>query len=351
MTECLGVPTDSLVSKNSRVINAALFGDVGSAGETLEQVYGLERLERVRRRTNLFPEIVTSQNIEACLPNLQDLEVIFATWGMLPLTAAQLDRLPSLKALFYAAGSVRSFARPFLERGILVSSSAAANAVPTAEFTVAQILLANKGYFRNTREFLEKKDSDAAFVGSGNYDATISLLGAGQVGRKVIELLSPFHLRILVFDPFLSVKEARALKVTKVELPDAFAYGDIVSNHLADVQSTCGLLHGTLFSKMKANATFINTGRGRTVNHADIAAVFRARPDLTALLDVTEPEPLPAGDELWTMPNVHISSHIAGSKGSEVGRIADFALEEFERWRHGEPLRYAVKLETLDRGA
>jgi phosphoglycerate dehydrogenase-like enzyme len=79
--------------------------------------------------------------MNTCLPELRDLEVIFATWGLMPLTKAQLDCLPSLRALLYAAGTVRYFARPLLRRGIIVTSSAAAGAVPVAEFTLAQILL------------------------------------------------------------------------------------------------------------------------------------------------------------------------------------------------------------------
>jgi phosphoglycerate dehydrogenase-like enzyme len=72
---------------------------------------------------------------------------------------------------------------------------------------------------------------------------------------------------------------------------------------------------------------------------------------LTALLDVTDPEPLDRGSELWTLPNIQISSHIAGSQGNELGRVANFAMDEFERWKRGEPLKYAVTLDGLQRMA
>ena len=218
-----------------------------------------------------------------------------------------------------------------------------------AEFTVAQILLANKGYFRNVAEYRATADYRNSFVGAGNYGATVSLLGAGQIGRKVIELLRPFRLRVLVFDPFLSRQDAESLGVEKVELAAAFARGNIVSNHLACVPATVGMLDGALLSSMSANATFINTGRGPTVNHADLLSVFRARPDLNAFLDVTDPEPLPRESPLWSLPNIHISAHIAGSKGEEVGRVADFAIEEFQRWSREQPLRYSITLEALER--
>jgi phosphoglycerate dehydrogenase-like enzyme len=331
---------------------AALFGDLGPGGETIDGVYGAARLEQLRQLTKLYPTQITSQNIGEHLPELRDLEVIFATWGMFELSRQQLDQLPNLRAVFYAAGSVKHFATPLLERGVLVVNAATANAVPVAEFTLGQILLANKGYFRNVQEYQERPEYSSAFRGRGNYDATVSILGAGAIGREVIALLRPFHLRVLVFDPFLSQKAAEVLGVEKVEtLEDAFACGDVVSNHLADVPQTEGLIRSEHFALLADNATFINTGRGRTVRHHEMIGVLRVRPDVTALLDVTDPEPLPLEHPLRALPNVHISGHIAGSIGDERGRVADMVIEEFERWREGKPLRHAVSPLALERMA
>lgn len=69
---------------------------------------------------------------------------------------------------------------------------------------------------------------------------------------------------------------------------------------------------------MRQGATFINTGRGAQVDEAGLIEVFKRRPDLTALLDITCPEPPEDGSELYTLPNIHLSSHIAGSKNDEV---------------------------------
>ncbi len=330
------------------LIFAAFFGGVGHAGETIESIYGPERMAAVGHMTRLFPRTVNRENIEECLPQLRDLEVIFCTWGMFPLSEAQLDQLPKLSAVFYAAGTVGYFAPAMLQRGITVVSAWAANAVPVAEFTLGQILLANKGYFRNVHEYDGAQAYAGAFRGRGNFGQTVSILGAGQVGRKLIELLRPFHLRVLCFDPYLSHKGAELLGVEKVELREAFARGNVVSNHLADVAGTARLLGGALLGSMPPNATFINTGRGATVNHDQLFEVMRARPDLTALLDVTDPEPLPRSAPLRGLPNVRISSHIAGSIGDEVERNSALALQEFYAWRSGQPLRYAITLQMLE---
>ncbi len=70
-----------------------------------------------------------------------------------------------------------------------------------------------------------------------------------------------------------------------------------------------------------------------------------------AALDVTDPEPTPAGSAFYELPNVQLSSHLAGAHGDEVVRMADTMIEEFRRWQEGEPLRYAVSLDMLDRMA
>ena len=326
------------------MIQAAFIGD-----ETrLMQVYGAGRREQVAARTDLLPGVVPPDQITRYLSLLADVEVIFSTWGMPRLMDEQLDALPNLRAVFYAAGSVQGFAPPLLARGITIVSAWRANAVPVAEFALAQILLACKGYFRNGREYDGSPGSSrSSFRGPGNYGATVALLGAGAVGRMLIDLLRPFRLRVVVYDPFLSDKAARELGVERVTLEAAFAESFVVSNHLADKPETAGLIDGGLLSLLRDGSVFINTGRGRTVNETDLVETLRRRPDLTALLDVTHPEPMLPDSPLLQIPNVQISSHIAGAINDETHRLADYCLEEFDRYVRGEPLHHAVTLEML----
>jgi len=333
-------------SDNQKIMTKAAF--FGNASTSLEQVYPRDRRDRIAAVCDVHPRTITAQNFSSEIAALADLEVIFSTWGMPGLTENQIALMPKLRAVFYAAGSVKAFAIPFLDRGIVVVSAWAANGVPVAEFVLAQTLLANKGYFRNIRDCGSPSTRSTAFRGSGNFHATVALLGAGMIGKKVIELMKPFCLRVIVFDPFLSQAEADRLGVEKVSLADAFQRGMVVSNHLANVPATRGLLRREHFSVMPENAVFINTGRGATVVETDLIDVLRTRPDLTALLDVTDPEPPPAASPFYDLPNVLLSSHIAGSIGNEVTRMADTVIKEFHIWRNGAPLRYAVTREQLD---
>ncbi len=314
--------------------------------EQIARVYGKGRREELEALAEFAPGVFCPAEVD-----LAETEVLFSTWGMPLLAPEQLDRMPKLQAVFYAAGAVFGFAEPLLERDIKVISAWHANAVPVAEFALAQILLACKGYFQNIATTRNQKCNRGAPHGPGAFGETIALLGAGAIGTKLIELLKPFNLKIIVFDPFMPNEKATELGVEKVELDEAFKRGLVVSNHLANKPETWGLITGDLLSSMREGATFINTGRGRTVDHDGLSSVMAERRDLAALLDVTWPEPLPPDSPLYALPNVHLSAHIAGSLGDEVVRMADYVIEEFRRYLKGEPLRYEVTKESYARMA
>jgi phosphoglycerate dehydrogenase-like enzyme len=168
-----------------------------------------------------------------------------------------------------------------------------------------------------------------------------------MAGRALIKLLEPFELDVIVHDPFLPDEDAGALGVEKVSLEDAFRRGLVVTNHIANLPATVGMLKREHFEVMREFAVFINTGRGATVDEEQMIGVLQEREDLTALLDVTEAEPPQRDSPLYTMPNVSLTGHIAGSLGNEVVRMADFMIEEFLAWGEGRPLRYEVTSEML----
>jgi phosphoglycerate dehydrogenase-like enzyme len=328
------------------MIKAAFFGN---SGENLDSVYGKGRRQQVENMVQMYPTLVGQDNFAKHAARLDQVEVVFSTWGMPLLGPAELGRLPALKAVFYAAGSVQAFAEPLLERGIQVFSAWGANGVPVAEFTVAQTVLACKGYFRNTRQCRDPQGrrQEAPFRGRGVFGEVVGLIGMGMIGRMVAERLQAFELEVIACDPFLSDEDAAALGVEKVGMEALFERAYVVSNHLPNLPATQGLLHGGLFNRMRQDATFINTGRGAQVVEAEMVEVLGRRQDLSALLDVTYPEPPVADSALYTLPNVQLSSHIAGSLNDEVVRMADYMIEEFAAWEKGNTTRFGVTLEML----
>ena len=313
-------------------------------GDMLDYVYGKERVETIRSLCDLHPQRITSENLEQELPALKDIEVIFSCWGMIQLTAPQLEKMPKLKAVFYASGSVQNFARPFIERGIIVCSAMAANAIPVAEFCLAQIILSCKGVYRNTEACRQGPwHPDNMPKGRGVYGETIALLGIGEISRHLLKLLKPINLRVIAVSNYLTSEQAREMGIDAlVDIDTAFREAYVVSNHLADKPANAGVITEAHFRSMRPGATFINTGRGAQVNEAGMIAALNERTDLVALLDVQHPEPPVGGSPLFTQSNIYMTSHIAGSTNDEVRRMPDYMIEDFKRWKSGQPLVHQV---------
>lgn len=310
----------------------------------LQKVYGEERMGDA--------PVLTPEDVFRTPEKWSDTRFIFTTWGMEVFTQAEIQALfPKLEAVFYAAGSVQRFARPFLSNGVRIFSAWAANAVPVAEFTVAQILLASKGYFRLPKLYSEQ-GWDAAVEYSthfpGNFDVRIGLLGAGKIGRHVISLLKPYRLEVLVFDPFLPEAEAEALGVQKADLQTIFATCQTISNHLANNEKTQGIIDYALLSSMLPYATFINTGRGAQVDEEAMLRAFREERGRTALLDVTTEENLKPGHPLLSEPNILVSPHRAGSLNKEVRRMGDMMMDAYSDYLAGRPSDCEVTLPMLE---
>ena len=300
-------------------------------------VYTAEQRQKIAELTDLMPEIVDAKNFDSF--DLSDVEVIFSTWGMMNFTPEQLDRMPKLKAVFYAAGATDYFARPLLKRGIRVFSAWLANAVPVAEFTVAQILLSMKNYFNHTAALKCKENWQRDKIGPGAYGETVALIGAGAISTKVQELLKGYNLNVIVIP---SRKERRT-----ISLEEAFRTAYVVSNHLPNREDNQKVLTKEMFASMRQGATFINTGRGAQVDEEGMCEVLKDRPDLTALLDVTCPEPPGNDSPLYKLPNVHLSAHIAGSWNDEFHRMADYMIEEYNRYVAGEEALYEITEKVL----
>ena len=277
-----------------------------------------------------------------------DTACIFSTWGMPVFTEEEIKAyFPALKAVFYGAGSVQKFARPFLNLGVKVFSAWAANAVPVAEYTVAQIVLANKGFFK-TMAYTDRKEAKKTFKQfPGNYGVKVGIIGAGMIGGMVIDRLKDYDFEVLVSSTSMTEEKAKELGVTKASMKTIFAECSVVSNHLADNEQTKGMLNGALFESMLPYATFINTGRGAQVVEQDLINTLKSRPDLTALLDVTFPEPPEEGSELYSLKNCILTPHIAGSAGNEVRRMGKYMKEEYQTFLKNESCKYEVTLEML----
>ena len=312
----------------------------------------LDRLDTVGRLLDRKP--LHSWDEPRAQELLSSAEVIVGHWGC-PLFGPEFfETAANLRLFAYAAGSVKWYLSDELwERDILVTSGADANAEPVAEYTLAMILLANKGVFgaidRASNRVSWTPPPEAA--AHGNWDKTIGLVSASLTGRRVAQLLQAFaHLDVQIYDPFVDAKTIESLGATKQEtLVELCAQADVLSIHAPALPDTHNLIGQKELAALSDGATVINTSRGHCLDLDALTSELESQ-RLFGIIDVTDPvEPLPSDHPLRTLANAVLTPHIAGSQGTELARMSEWVIDEVERYATGAPLRNPVTREMVDR--
>ncbi|MDI5962815.1 hydroxyacid dehydrogenase [Streptantibioticus silvisoli] len=287
-------------------------------------------------------------DFDAAGGELADVEALLTCWGCPPLTGAVLERMPALRTVVHAAGSVKEHVTAACwERGLTVSSAAWANALPVAEYTVAAILFAGKRVLETAREYRERRTALERPADLGNFHRVVGVVGASRIGRRVLELLRPYDVLTLLYDPYVTAAQAARLGAEHVGLDELARRSDIVTLHAPQLPSTRHLFDARRLALMPDGATLVNTARGTLVDTAALTAELVAG-RLRAVLDHTDPEVLPADSPLYDLPNVLLTPHVAGSLGNELPRLAHAALDELQRYAEGSPYAHPVLAADLD---
>lgn len=314
-----------------------------------EQTYGEELARVIAQRLDLVAPPISGDELAGRLDLLADVEIIMGGWGMRVMDAAFLAAAPKLRAVFLGAGSIKGVvSEAFWQRNIPIVSAYAMNAVPVAEYTLAAILFSLKHGWRyalgmpRAGRFLKKTG-----VMPGAFRTTVGIISLGAIGRRVVELLRAHDVKVIACDPRCTAADAQALGVELVSCLELFQRAHVVSLHAPWLPETEGMITGAHFAAMREGATFINTARGIIVRETQMIAALQARPDLTAVLDVTQPEPPAPDSPLFTLPNVVLTPHIAGAMDEECRRLGYFLVDELDRHLRGEKSSWQLSREQM----
>lgn len=311
--------------------------------DLVNRLFTPEALHRLKSLVSLQDTIISNDG--GLDSTLEGTEILIGGWGCPVLDADLLARMPLLRSVVYTAGTVKGFATDALfARGVDISSGADTNALPVAEFTLATILLAGKRVFELDAGY-RATENYRPFVRTprqwGNYGLTVGIVGASRIGQRVIDLLAPFDVNVLLYDPIHTVDG-----VQNVDLDYLLEHSDVVSLHAPELPQTHHMMDARALSLMADGATLINTARGSLVDDAALLAELHAD-RLHAVIDVTEPDVLPAGSPWFGAPNLTLTPHIAGSQGNEMFRLGDAAVREVERLVAGLPMEHLVHQAAL----
>ena len=283
---------------------------------------------------------------------LGDADACITSWGVVPLDADVVAAAPRLGHLAHMGGSVKRFLSAAVwERGMRVTSASVALARDVAETTLGLMIVGRKRIWP-----LGSHVRDGGWRDSGVWDrwdarelsrSTVGLIGVGNVGRHVIELLAGFETTILVADPYLGDDEARRLGVERVELAELMGRCDVVSIHAPANDETRHMVGAELLGRLGDGAVLINTARGSIIDEGALVDEL-ATGRIFAFLDVTDPEPPAPDSPLRSLDNVVVTPHIAGCI-ENCHRMGELAVEEVRRYLADEPAINEVRPDMLDR--
>lgn len=246
--------------------------------------------------------------------------------------ATLLEQLPAVEFVQTLAAGYEGWVGR-LPKGVTLMNGSGAHGAPVAEW-IAAILLAHRrdlyGFAAAQRDAVWRWREATTLDG-----LRVLVLGAGDIAKHTRRLLEPFGCVVTL--------TGRTAREGVIALADADpSVADVVVVALPQLPSTIGLVDREFLARMPDGSTLINAGRGKLV---DTDALLAEQGRINALLDVTDPEPLPDGHPLWSAPNVVITPHVAGTTPGTWARAWHVALDNLDRWARGEAF------ENLDTGA
>ncbi|MFJ3488647.1 hydroxyacid dehydrogenase [Leifsonia aquatica] len=328
-------------------VPAALRPQFFADGDERRLAEAAERLGGALAVTESLGDVLTQLDVAA-------VRVLVVAWGVPPLDADLLDRLPMLAVVAHCGASIRPFATPELfARGVLVTQAGAAMARSVAEVSLAftlALLHRLPRFDHALHAGAEWEAAESAPVQHELLDAPIGVVGASRTGRAYLGLLGALGARPLLADPTIDAGEALALGAELVTLDSLLASSRIVALHAPSLPETHRMIGARELALMPDGAGLVNTARSWLVDEGALLAELRSG-RLDAAIDVFDDEPLPVDSPFRTLPNALLVPHKAA--GTREGRLRQGAtvVDEIERYAAGRPLEHAVSEQDLERMA
>ena len=226
------------------------------------------------------------------------------------------------------------------------TTASGVHARPLAEFCLMTMLMFIKNY--PLMDAQKRARHWRRFNNSELRGRTVGIIGLGRIGRDIAQVCKSFDMRVLACrrsssNPPPTVDALFAPEQLDELLPQA----DFLILCAPHTPETDGLINAGRIGRMKAGAVLINIARGALVDHEALKRALRDGRLGGAALDVTDPEPLPADDELWEMPNVIISCHSASTADTENGKLTDLFIRNLHAYLNDEPLENLLDIDLM----
>jgi D-3-phosphoglycerate dehydrogenase len=292
-------------------------------------------------------DIKTNLPVEELVKIIPDYEALMIRSGT-HVTQAVIDAGTQLKIIGRAGVGVDNVDVPAAtRRGILVVNSPEGNTVAAAEHAVAMMLAISR-YIPDANQSVKSGKWDRkSFTGVEVYKKTLGIVGLGKIGSHVAAIARSMGMRLLAYDPFLSIERAEQIGCQLVELDILLREADYITLHLPKTKETYHLLNAEAFEKMKPTVRIVNCARGGIIDEAALADALKRGRIAGAALDVYENEPLAESPLRDLGKEIVLTPHLGASTEEAQVNVAIDVAEQIRDVLLGLPARSAVNIPGL----
>ena len=232
-------------------------------------------------------------------------------------------------------------------RGIIVMNTPGGNTISTAEHTFSMMMAMARKIPQAHASVKAGKWDRKSYEGVELYNKTLGIIGMGRIGGEVARRALAFGMRVLAYDPFLSMSRAKALQVEVVELDEIYKRADFITVHVPMTDQTRGMINKDTIAKMKKGVRILNCARGGIVNEQDLYDAIKSGQVAGAALDVYEKEP-PTESPLRELDVVVMTPHLGASTKEAQESVGTEIAEQISEVLAGGTIRNAVNTPSLD---
>ncbi len=282
------------------------------------------------------------------LPLVKDVEAMVVR-SETKITRKLMEAAPKLRVVGRAGVGVDNVdVETATQRGIVVMNTPSGNTISTAELTFSMLMALARKIPQANASMKAGEWNRKAFQGVELYNKTLGILGMGRIGTEVARRAIAFGMRVLAYDPYLTLSRANALQVELLELDEIFTRADFITVHMPMSDETKGMINAAAFAKMKPGARVLNCARGGIINETDLYEAVKSGKIAGAALDVYETEPLPKDFPLRELPQVIMTPHLGASTEEAQENVGIEVAEAITDYLLNGAVRNAVNLPNLD---
>ena len=263
-------------------------------------------------------------------------------------TAAIIERAENLKVIGRAGIGVDNIDIPAASsRGIVVMNTPFGNSITTAEHAIAMMFAVARQIPMANASTHAGKWEKSAFMGTEITGKTLGVVGCGNIGSVVASRGIGLKMKVIAYDPFLSVQRAQELGVEKIEdVEDLLARADFVTLHLPKTEKTANLLSAERIAKLKPGARLINCARGGLVDEAAVADALKAGALAGAAFDVFATEPANE-NPLFGLPNVVVTPHLGAATNEAQENVALQIADQMSAYLNDGAIENAINAPSI----